>query len=70
MTKVLGWLGTVASIIGSFLIAFGIIPAGYVCFVVGSVAWLIVAGLTANAPLATLNLFFLMANAIGIYRSF
>lgn len=68
--KAIEWVGTGASVLGSYLIAFGIIPMGYCCFVLGSSSWLFVAYRMRNMPLGVLNLFFFVANIIGIYRSF
>ena len=57
MTDFLKWLGTISSIIGSFVVAFG------------SISWLVVARIFRDKPLATLNAFFFMANIVGFYRA-
>lgn len=60
------WLGTVASIIGSFLVA-GMLPQiGYIFFIVGSAAWLVAGIAEKDNALITLNLVFFIANIIGI----
>lgn len=65
----IGWIGTVASIFGSFAVAFQVLVFGYILFLVGSVAWLTVAVTKGDKPLGILNVFFLCANIIGLWRS-
>ncbi len=67
--KMIGWIGTIASVIGSFVVAFQIFVVGYVLFLIGSVSWLWVAVKTRNLSLGVLNGFFLCANIIGLWRS-
>lgn len=67
--KKLSWFGTVTSVIGSFLVALGFMLAGYIAFVAGATAWLIVGFKNDNRPLIVLNGFFLAANMIGLYRA-
>lgn len=62
----LSWIGTLTSIIGSFLVAFGVAVVGYVFFIVGSLSWLIVAVKTKNSALGVLNGTFFCANIIGL----
>ena len=62
----LSWIGTLTSIIGSFLVAFGVAVGGYVFFIVGSLSWLIVAVKTKNSALGVLNGTFFCANIIGL----
>jgi len=69
MTDFLKWLGTVSSIIGSFVVAFGYMLPGYSLFMLGSISWLVVARIFRDKPLATLNAFFFMANIVGFYRA-
>lgn len=64
----LSWLGTLSSVAGSFLVAFGVMLAGYACFSLGSVTWLIVGFAKKDKPLVTLNGTFFIANLIGLYR--
>jgi hypothetical protein len=66
--KYLAWLGTVSSICGSFLVAFGIMNFGYCAFLLGSFLWLIVAFMRNDRALLTLNGTFFLANIIGIFR--
>jgi len=68
MQKYLSWFGTVSSICGSFLVAFGIMNLGYICFLLGSLAWLIVAIVRKDRALLVLNGTFFLANIIGICR--
>ena len=63
---VTSWIGTVSSIIGSFLVAFQIFVLGYCFFIIGSISWLMVAIIRRDKSLAILNGFFLSANLIGI----
>lgn len=65
----LSWVGTVASVIGSFVVALGAMLAGYSLFIVGSVSWLIVAFKRKDVSLAVLNGFFFAANIIGLSRA-
>ena len=62
----LSWIGTLASIIGSFLVAAKLAIVGYAFFIVGSLAWLIVAIKTKNCALGVLNGTFFCANIIGL----
>lgn len=66
----LSWIGTGSSILGSFLIAFGLMFVGYCCFLVGATCWLIVGCVRKDWSLLTLNLFFAGANIIGFVRNF
>lgn len=66
----LSWIGTITSILGSFLVALGFILMGYSAFLVGSTSWLIVAFTKRDQPLALLNTAFLTANIIGLARAF
>jgi hypothetical protein len=67
--EMIGWIGTVASVIGSFVVAFQIFVVGYALFLIGSVSWLWVAVKTRNLSLGVLNGFFMAANIIGLWRS-
>lgn len=64
----LSWIGTLASIIGSFLVAAKFALVGYAFFIVGSLAWLIVAIKTKNSALGVLNGTFFCANIIGLFN--
>lgn len=64
----IGWIGTVASIMGSFLVAFQIAVFGYILFLVGSISWLWVGWKKKEKSLITLNLFFLAANLVGLHN--
>lgn len=64
----LSWIGTLASIAGSFLVAAKLALIGYGFFIVGSLAWLIVAVKTKNKALAVLNGTFFCANIIGLFN--
>lgn len=65
----IGWIGTVASVIGSFVVALQILVVGYILFLVGSVSWLYVAIKTRNLSLGVLNGFFMVANIIGLWKA-
>ena len=65
----ISWIGTVASVAGSFIVAMQIFVWGYVLFLIGSVSWLWVAIKTRNMSLGVLNGFFLIANIIGLAKS-
>ena len=65
----LSWVGTVSSVMGSFIVALGFSLVGYCAFLVGAVTWLTVGILGKNKPLIVLNGFFLAANMIGLYRA-
>jgi hypothetical protein len=64
----LAWIGTISSIMGSFLVALGIMGSGYICFITGSISWLIIAAIRRDKALGVLNGAFLIANIIGIVR--
>lgn len=64
----LAWLGTLSSISGAFLVALQFAAIGYAFFIAGALAWLYVAAVTRNKPLAVLNGFYLAANTIGIFN--
>jgi len=65
----LSYFGTLASIAGSFLMAFGFVLFGYIFFALGSVAWLTVAIYRKDNSLLILNGFFFVANIIGLTRA-
>ncbi len=64
------WAGTIASIIGSFLVAGKILILGYCLFMIGSISWLVIGALTKDKPMIILNGFFLSANILGLYNAF
>jgi hypothetical protein len=66
----IAWIGTVASIIGSFAVALAYFQAGYLLFTAGSMCWLWVAYSRRDHSLALLNSTFLIANLVGIYKNF
>ena len=66
----IAWTGTAASVIGSFLVAFGLYLIGYAAFFVGASCWLIVALFRRDRALALLNGTFWIANVIGLWRAF
>ena len=68
MNKI-AWFGTVASIAGAFLMAFGIVLTGYICFTLGSISWLVVGVHKKDNSLITLNGTFFVANVIGLIRA-
>jgi hypothetical protein len=70
MKTVISWLGTISSILGSFLVAFGYSNLGYPSFIIGSFCWLSIGFANKDKPLIVLNGTFLIANIIGVYRTF
>ena len=67
--KKLSWIGTITSVIGSFIVAMGLGIFGYCLFLVGSISWLTVGVTRRDTSLVTLNGFFLAANMIGLYNA-
>ena len=65
--KLLSYLGTMASIVGSFVVASQIYLLGYTLFLIGSGCWLAVAVARKDGSLMLLNGTFLMANLWGLY---
>ena len=70
MITFVSWLGTVASIIGSFAVANKMFQIGYVLFTIGSLSWLLVAFVRRDKSLGVLNATFFAANLLGIYNNF
>lgn len=68
--KLIEWFGTVTSVVGSFLVAFGILFPGFIFFTLGAVSWIIASKAQKNWALLTLNSVFLVANIIGLVRAF
>lgn len=68
MNKI-SWFGTVASILGSFIVAFKMFILGYCLFLTGSILWLIIGVYRKDKSLITLNCFFLLANIVGLYNA-
>lgn len=62
-------IGTGASILGSFVVAFQFFTIGYSFFMLGSISWLIVAIREKEHELAILNGTFLTANVIGLIKA-
>ena len=69
MLNVIGWIGTVASIIGSFTVALQMYFPGYILFLVGSFSWLSVAINRRDVSLGVLNATFFVANTLGLYNA-
>ena len=68
ITKI-SWLGTIASIIGAFVVASKLFFIGYCFFMVGSVSWLIVGIVRKDKSLIVLNGTFFIANILGFFNS-
>lgn len=66
--KTLSWIGTAASIAGSYIVAMQIFLLGYCFFIVGSVSWLLVGAVRKDRALIVLNAAFLFANILGVYN--
>ena len=67
--NVVSWIGTLSSVVGSFVVAFQIFVLGYTLFLVGCACWLWIAVKTRNHSLLVLNGFFMVANIIGLVKS-
>ena len=67
--KRLEWFGTVASVVGSFVVAAKFMLLGYCLFLAGSMAWLIVGYTAKNRALMVLNGFFFAANVLGFFNN-
>lgn len=70
MINKISWLGTVSSIIGSFVVASQLFFIGYCFFIIGSLSWLIVGYYRKDKSLIVLNGTFFLANILGLYNSF
>ena len=68
ITKI-SWIGTMASIIGAFIVASKLFLIGYCFFIVGSVSWLIVGYVRKDNSLIVLNGTFFLANLLGLANS-
>lgn len=66
----IAWIGTAASMVGSLLVSFGILKAGFCFFIVGAGLWLYLAWRDKNKPLFWLNMWFMGCNIIGLWRAF
>jgi nicotinamide riboside transporter PnuC len=67
MLRVLNWMGCVGGIIGAFSVA-NEYRAGYIPFMIGALAYCVVAFNKRDYPLLLLNIVFASANAIGLYN--
>lgn len=67
--KIVSWIGTVASILGAYLVALQLILVGYVAFSIGSITWLIVGMKRRDSALIVMNGTFFIANMIGLYNA-
>lgn len=68
MKNMLGWAGTVFGILGSILVAMnnGLQDIGYICFLIGSVSWLVVSIKDrANSAIIQWG-FFTVINFVGL----
>lgn len=65
--KIISWIGTIASILGAYLVALQFILVGYVAFSIGSITWLFVGISRKDNALIVMNGTFFVANMIGLY---
>ena len=65
----LGWFGTISSIVGAFLVASHVFIFGYWFFLFGSFSWIVLGVYKKDKALVTLNGFFLVSNIIGIVNA-
>ena len=70
MIKFISWLGTMASIVGAFLVASQIVFIGYLAFIIGSASWLFVGFKRKDNSLIVLNGVFFLENILGIYNAY
>ena len=63
------WLGMASNVLGAFLVAFGIMLAGYTAFIIGSVLWIYIGLGSKDKPLLIQSAIFMIANIIGMYRA-
>jgi hypothetical protein len=70
MINKISWLGTMASIIGAFIVASKLFFLGYCFFIIGSLSWLLVGFSRKDKSLITLNGTFFLANILGLYNAF
>lgn len=64
------WLGTIANVLGAFLVAFGIVLAGYTAFMIGSILWACIGLGSKDRALIVQSGVFAVANIIGLYHAF
>lgn len=57
------------NVLGAFLVAFGIMLAGYTAFIIGSVLWVCIGLGSKDKPLVIQSAIFLVANLVGIYHA-
>lgn len=67
---IISWFGTIASIVGAFLVANSYFQIGYIAFTFGSASWLFIGIVKKDKPLLILNLVFFLANLNGLYNFF
>jgi hypothetical protein len=67
--KSISWFGTGCSIFGSFAVAAHAFVFGYVAFLVGAVALLVVFTKDKNWSMIVLQSFFMAANVLGLYNA-
>lgn len=67
--KTISWVGTIASIMGAYLVALQFILPGYIAFSVGSLTWLFVGFHRRDFALIVMNATFFVANLIGLYNA-
>lgn len=63
------WIGMATNVLGAFLVAFGIMMAGYSAFIIGSIVWVCVGLGSKDKPLLIQSAIFLVANLIGMYHA-
>ena len=70
MKNKISWFGTLASILGAWLMPLGFIEMAYICFSLGSASWLFIGIADNNRAMIVLNLAFFGANCLGLYKVF
>jgi uncharacterized membrane protein len=69
MVKIIAWVGTAASIAGSFIVALQFFLLGYSLFMLGSLSWLTVSIIRRDKALGVLNGTFFLANILGLWKA-
>lgn len=70
MLKFLEWMGAISSLGGAYLVALQYFRAGYVCFTLGALAWIIASCARKNWAQLTMQAGFFGANVLGLVTFF
>ncbi len=67
--KYITWVATALSIFGAFAVANGLFTAGYIAFISGCIGWGYSGYIAKDNALITMQMFFLVANIMGLYNA-